>query len=433
MLTIFVLALLSSVAGCLSVQHIAFVGHWPCGDATSNARVIGRFRGNGTALNSPIASAPVDVCVEDSTNITSSPEVPVSCNGEKTLYLLDPRGFCAGVRRAIQTVEEAVRIFGPPIYVKHEIVHNEFVCNALRVGPFLQFPHLLQKKGVVFIEDIETVPEGSVLILSAHGVPPSVREQAQKRNLVEIDASCPLVNKVHVYVKKKAEEGYKIVLIGHNNHVETIGTKGEAPEVTKVVETVADVDKLDYPPNTPLFYATQTTLSVDDCQMIKDRLIERFPWIETIPSGSICYATTNRQFAVREACKFADLVLIVGSMMSSNANRLVDTAKIRNVRAYLVPNAVAITPELIGDARRIALSASASTPDDLTFEVADKLGKPPFNFTINLYNACEEKVPKWRLPRNLETFIKEHDAKVEVDANTPNREPPVTPGEGKQQ
>ncbi|ORM42222.1 4-hydroxy-3-methylbut-2-enyl diphosphate reductase [Babesia sp. Xinjiang] len=190
-----------------------------------------------------------------------------------------------------------------------------------------------------------------------------------------------------------------LIVILSYNIVETIGTLGEAPEATTVVESVDDVDRLDYPPNTKLFYTTQTTLSLDDCKQIKDRLIERFPWIETIPSGSICYATTNRQVAVQKACGFCDLVLIVGSTMSSNANRLVDTATVRKVRGKLIPDAEAVTPELLGDAQNIALSASASTPDELTSAVVEKLANPPFNFDIKIFNGGEERVPKWRLPR----------------------------------
>ncbi|KAK1444383.1 4-hydroxy-3-methylbut-2-enyl diphosphate reductase [Babesia gibsoni] len=330
-------------------------------------------------------------------------------NEEKKVYLVSPRGFCEGVDRAIRTVQEAVRVFGPPIYVKHEIVHNEFVCNRLR------------EKGVIFVEDLETVPENSVVIFSAHGVAPSVKELAKKRKFIDIDASCPLVNKVHVYVKKKAEEGYQIVLIGHKNHVETIGTSGEAPESTTIVETVEDVDKLSYAPGTPLFYATQTTLSLDDCKVIKERLLQRFPWIETIPSGSICYATTNRQTAVQKVCSIADLVLIVGSKTSSNANRLLDTATLRNIRGYLIPNADAITEELIGSARNVAVSSSASTPEDLTQGVVERLSKEPYNFSVEFFEGCEERVPKWRLPRNLEHFIKEHDGAKTISSPVENK------------
>ncbi|UVC54245.1 4-hydroxy-3-methylbut-2-enyl diphosphate reductase [Theileria orientalis] len=305
----------------------------------------------------------------------------------KKLYLVNPRGFCEGVSRAIRTVEETVRIFGPPIYVKHEIVHNEAVCNRLRA------------KGVVFIEDLNLVPENSIIIYSAHGIPPEIREIAKSRNLVEIDASCPLVNKVHVYVKNKAKEGYKIVLIGHKNHQEIIGTSGEAPEAVTVVENVSDVQSLDFPPDTKLFYVTQTTLSLDDCKHIKDALVAKYPHIETIPSGSICYATTNRQTAIHKVTKLVDMVLIVGSKLSSNAKRLVEAALNRDVKSYLVFDANDVTEELIGPARNIALSSSASTPEDLTKSVMDKLSSPPFNFVVEEFDGAVERVPNWRLPR----------------------------------
>ncbi|BAM40937.1 4-hydroxy-3-methylbut-2-enyl diphosphate reductase [Theileria orientalis strain Shintoku] len=306
---------------------------------------------------------------------------------DKKLYLVNPRGFCEGVSRAIRTVEETVRIFGPPIYVKHEIVHNEAVCNRLRA------------KGVVFIEDLNLVPENSIIIYSAHGISPEIRELAKSRNLVEIDASCPLVNKVHVYVKNKAKEGYKIVLIGHKNHQEIIGTSGEAPEAVTVVENVSDVQALDFPTDTKLFYVTQTTLSLDDCKHIKDALVAKYPHIETIPSGSICYATTNRQTAIHKVTKLVDMVLIVGSKLSSNAKRLVEAALNRDVKSYLVFDADDVTEELVGSARNIALSSSASTPEDLTQAVMDKLSSPPFNFVVEEFDGAVERVPNWRLPR----------------------------------
>ncbi|XP_955370.1 lytB protein, putative [Theileria annulata] len=287
----------------------------------------------------------------------------------------------------IGAVEEALRIFGPPIYVKHEIVHNEAVCNRLRA------------RGVIFIEDLNLVPEKSILIYSAHGVSPEVKEMARARNLVEIDASCPLVNKVHVYVKNKAKEGYKIILIGHKNHQEIIGTSGEAPEAVTVVENVADVEALDYPEGTKLYYVTQTTLSLDDCKDIKEALVKKYPQIETIPSGSICYATTNRQTAIHKVTKLVDLVLIVGSTLSSNAKRLVEAALNRNIRSYLVFDANDVTEELVGSARNIALSSSASTPEDLTSAVLEKLKSPPFNFLFEEFDGAVERVPNWRLPR----------------------------------
>ncbi|KAK2195986.1 4-hydroxy-3-methylbut-2-enyl diphosphate reductase [Babesia duncani] len=306
---------------------------------------------------------------------------------EKVLYLVEPRGFCKGVDRAIKTVEECLRVYGAPVYVKHEIVHNEAVCNRLR------------EKGAIFIEDLNLVPEGAVLVFSAHGVSPEVKNLAQSRKLLTIDATCPLVNKVHVYVSNKAKEGYKIILIGHKNHVETIGTFGEAPESCTIVETAADVETLNFDPDEKLFYVTQTTLSVDDCKDIVTALKSRFPNIESIPSGSICYATTNRQGAVSQICPSVELVLIVGSTQSSNANRLVEVALKRNTRALLISGPEMVDDKVLDGAKNIAISASASTPPDVTMSVVNKLASDPFNFKIENFTAMQERVPNWRLPR----------------------------------
>ena len=201
------------------------------------------------------------------------------------ILLSKPRGFCAGVVRAIQIVERALELYGPPIFVKHEIVHNRHVVEELR------------QKGAIFIEDLNEVPEGSRLIYSAHGVSPAVRQQALERGLIEIDATCGLVTKVHSAAKRYADKGYHILLIGHRNHVEIIGTAGEAPDVTTIIESVGDVEKLQFPQEQKLFYLTQTTLSLDDVEEIANTLKEKYPHIETLPSSSICYATTNRQMA----------------------------------------------------------------------------------------------------------------------------------------
>ena len=239
------------------------------------------------------------------------------------ILLSKPRGFCAGVVRAIDTVKEALRLWGAPIYVKHEIVHNRHVVDGLRV------------KGAIFIEDLDEVPEGARLIYSAHGVSPAVREKAKERNLIEIDATCGLVTKVHSAVKRFARMGYEIVLIGHRKHVEMIGTAGEAPEVTTIIESVKDVEKLNYPVGQKLFYTTQTTLSLDDVKEITEALIKKYPEIETLPSASICYATTNRQMALRNITEEVDLVLVIGDEQSSNSNRLREVAEKRDIPAYL--------------------------------------------------------------------------------------------------
>jgi 4-hydroxy-3-methylbut-2-enyl diphosphate reductase len=277
------------------------------------------------------------------------------------LLLSKPRGFCAGVVRAIRTVEEALKLWGAPIYVKHEIVHNQHVVDALK------------RKGAVFIEDLRDVPVGERLIYSAHGVSPAVRAQAQERQLIEIDATCGLVTKVHSAVKRYALKGYQIILIGHRNHVETIGTAGEAPEVTTIVESVADVDALEFSPSQKLFYATQTTLSLDDVKEIADRLTAKYPSIETLPSSSVCYATTNRQMALREITGAADLVLVVGDPKSSNSNRLREVAAVRGVPAYLIHDAGQIDPSWLMGVSTIGLTAGASTPEHVVQQCIDRL------------------------------------------------------------
>jgi 4-hydroxy-3-methylbut-2-enyl diphosphate reductase len=271
----------------------------------------------------------------------------------KKLLLSKPRGFCAGVERAIESVEKALKTWGPPIYVKHEIVHNRHVVNELK------------EKGAVFIENIEDVPPGAKLIYSAHGVSPAVREQAAERNLVEIDATCGLVTRVHSAVKRYASHGYKVVLIGHKNHVEIIGTAGEAPDVTTIVESVKDVESLAFLSSDKLFYITQTTLSLDDVKEITDALIAKYPEIETLPSSSICYATTNRQMALREITDQTDLVLVVGDPQSSNSNRLRELAEKRGVPSYLINDETEIDPEWLEKANIIGLTAGASTPEEI--------------------------------------------------------------------
>lgn len=269
------------------------------------------------------------------------------------LLLSKPRGFCAGVERAIETVEKALALFGAPIYVKHEIVHNKHVVDGLR------------KKGALFIEDLDEVPEGERVIYSAHGVSPAVREQAKARHLIEIDATCGLVTKVHSAVKRFAQKGYQILLIGHKKHVEIIGTAGEAPDVTTIIETVQDVESLTFPPEQKLFYATQTTLSLDDVRQISEALVKKFPHIETIPSSSVCYATTNRQLALSQITGEADLVLVVGDPSSSNSNRLREMAEHRGITAYLINGEEEIDPSWLQGVQVIGLTAGASTPEDV--------------------------------------------------------------------
>lgn len=267
------------------------------------------------------------------------------------LLLSKPRGFCAGVERAIDTVERALEIWGAPIYVKHEIVHNKYVVDGLRA------------KGAIFIEDLVDVPVGSRLIYSAHGVSPAVRDQAKERQLIEIDATCGLVTRVHSAVKRFAAQGYKIVLIGHRNHVEIIGTAGEAPDVTTIVESVEDVCHLEFDQTEKLFYITQTTLSLDDVKEITEALKKKYPKIETLPSSSICYATTNRQLALGEITDATDLVLVVGDPTSSNSNRLREVAAKRNISSYLINDEKEINAEWLQNVKVIGLTAGASTPE----------------------------------------------------------------------
>ncbi len=277
------------------------------------------------------------------------------------LLLSKPRGFCAGVDRAIETVEKALVLWGAPVYVKHEIVHNKYVVDGLR------------SKGAVFIEDLEEVPVGARVIYSAHGVSPAVREQAKKRQLIEIDATCGLVTKVHSAAKRFADKGYQIVLIGHRRHVEIIGTVGEAPNSTTVVESIEDVKNLTFAPDQKLFHLTQTTLSLDDVKEITEALRTKYPHIETLPSSSICYATTNRQIALTEITDETDLVLVVGDPTSSNSNRLCEVARKRGVKSYLINDEKEIDQTWLKDVKTIGLTAGASTPEDIVQRCIRKL------------------------------------------------------------
>lgn len=277
------------------------------------------------------------------------------------LLLSRPRGFCAGVERAIETVEKALVLWGAPIYVKHEIVHNRYVVDGLK------------EKGAIFIEDLDDVPIGARLIYSAHGVSPAVREHAKRRQLIEIDATCGLVTRVHSAVKRFSAMGHKIILIGHRNHVEIIGTAGEAPDVTTIVESLEDIKGLSFSQNEKLFYITQTTLSLDDVKEITEALIAKYPGIETLPSSSICYATTNRQMALREIIDTTGLVLVVGDPQSSNSNRLREIASTRGIPSYLINNEKEIQPEWLKEVNTIGLTAGASTPESIVQLCIQKL------------------------------------------------------------
>jgi 4-hydroxy-3-methylbut-2-en-1-yl diphosphate reductase len=277
------------------------------------------------------------------------------------LFLSKPRGFCAGVVRAIEIVEKSLERWSAPIYVKHEIVHNRHVVERLR------------KMGAVFIENLSDVPEGERLIYSAHGVSPKVREEAKKRGLIEIDATCGLVTKVHSAAKRYAVKGYHILLIGHKNHVEIIGTAGEAPEQTTIVESVQDVNALPFSLEDKLFYITQTTLSLDDVSEITEALKARYPQVETLPSASICYATTNRQMALREIAEQIDLALVVGDVTSSNSNRLCEVARKRSIPSYLINTPEEIDSKWLEGLSSIGLTAGASTPEESVQKCIDRL------------------------------------------------------------
>jgi 4-hydroxy-3-methylbut-2-en-1-yl diphosphate reductase len=276
---------------------------------------------------------------------------------EKKIFLLKPRGFCAGVVRAIDVVKIALDLYGPPVYVRKEIVHNKHVVDELRGA------------GAVFVEELDEVPEGARAIFSAHGVAPAVRGQARERRLHVIDATCPLVTKVHLEAVRFAREGYSVVLIGHKDHDEVIGTLGEVPDRSFLVETVEDVDRLALPDPTRVRYLTQTTLSLDETRDIIDRLKQRFPHLQGPPAQDICYATQNRQMAVKAISEFCDLLLVVGSQNSSNSKRLVEVAENFGVRAYLANDCTEVDPAWLEGAWSIGITAGASAPEHLVEEL----------------------------------------------------------------
>jgi 4-hydroxy-3-methylbut-2-enyl diphosphate reductase len=275
------------------------------------------------------------------------------------LLLAAPRGYCAGVDRAVQTVERALEIHGAPIYVRKEIVHNKHVVSRLR------------EQGVVFVDELDAVPEGAVCVFSAHGVAPSVRRGAEQLGLDTIDATCPLVTKVHREAVRFAEDGYTIVLVGHNGHEEVEGTMGEAPERIVLVQDEADVDTLEVENPERVAYVTQTTLAVDETSAILDRLRERFPKIVGPRTDDICYATTNRQTAVKKMASSCDLVLVIGSRNSSNSVRLVEVARDSGTDAHLIDNAGEIKEEWLEGKGVVGVSSGASAPEDLVAELIE--------------------------------------------------------------
>jgi len=277
----------------------------------------------------------------------------------KRLILAAPRGYCAGVDRAVQTVEEALEEHGAPIYVRKEIVHNKHVVEQLA------------SRGAIFVEEETEVPEGEIVVFSAHGVAPAVHERAAERKLRTIDATCPLVTKVHVEARKFAEEGFTIILVGHEGHEEVEGTMGEAPESIVLVQTVEDADTLELDDPNHVALITQTTLSVDETAEIIARLKERFPKIVTPKSEDICYATTNRQIAVKEIAGECDLVLVIGSTNSSNSNRLVEVAREYGAESYLIDNHTQVRPEWLEGVETVGITSGASAPEELVEDLVN--------------------------------------------------------------
>jgi len=282
-------------------------------------------------------------------------------NDAKTLLLLKPRGFCAGVVRAIDIVRIALETFGGPIYVRKEIVHNRYVVDELSA------------KGAIFVDSVEEVPSGERVIYSAHGVAPEVRDASKLRELRVIDATCPLVTKVHVEAVKFAREGYSLILIGHHDHDEVIGTLGEAPDVTQVVDSPEDVENLRVPDPDRVAYLTQTTLSLDETRHVIEALRKKFPNIKGPHAQDICYATENRQTAVKDVASECDLLLVVGSDNSSNSNRLVEVARNMGRESHLIENYRSIQPEWLLGVNTVALTAGASAPEILVQEAVSYL------------------------------------------------------------
>jgi 4-hydroxy-3-methylbut-2-enyl diphosphate reductase len=276
------------------------------------------------------------------------------------LLLAAPRGYCAGVDRAVQTVEHALDLYGAPVYVRKEIVHNKHVVEKLR------------ERGAVFVEELDdTVPEGAVTVFSAHGVSPAVHADAQQRGLQTIDATCPLVTKVHREAVKFASEGYTIVLIGHAGHEEVEGTMGEAPEAIVLIETEDDVDALEVSDPTKIAYISQTTLSVDETRAIINKLREKFPHITGPRTDDICYATTNRQAAVKQLAEQCDLVLVIGSTNSSNSNRLVEVAREYGADSYLIDHEAQVEEQWLEGKRTVGITSGASAPEELVQRLVD--------------------------------------------------------------
>ncbi len=326
--------------------------------------------------------------VSELTTLTGPTSTSVSA---KKIILLKPRGFCAGVVRAIDVVKIALDLYGAPIYVRKEIVHNRHVVDELR------------QAGAIFVEELSEVPEGKRVIFSAHGVSPSVRTEAIERRLQVIDATCPLVTKVHVEAVKFAKQGYTIILIGHRDHDEVIGTLGEAPKAMVLVSDVEDVDRLEVKDPERIAYLTQTTLSLDDTQQIVKRLMERFPKIAGPKNQDICYATENRQLAVKAVAPLCQALLVVGSQNSSNSRRLVEVCEKSGVPAYLLDDKGEVRPEMLEGVDTVAITAGASAPEHLVSELIAYLQENGYS-ELEEAEIKEEDV-RFTLPADLETFV----------------------------
>jgi 4-hydroxy-3-methylbut-2-en-1-yl diphosphate reductase len=283
----------------------------------------------------------------------------VVTNAPNRVLLAAPRGYCAGVDRAVVTVERALERYGPPVYVRKEIVHNKHVVQQL------------EKRGAIFVDQETEVPEGELVVFSAHGVAPSVHENAERRGLRTIDATCPLVTKVHVEARKFAAQGYTIVLIGHEGHEEVEGTTGEAPDSIVLVQTEADVDELEVEDPDRVAFITQTTLSVDETTAIIERLREKFPNITAPKTDDICYATTNRQLAVKQLARECDLVLVIGSTNSSNSNRLVEVAREHGAASHLIDNSLQVDERWLDGVETVGITSGASAPEELVEQLVE--------------------------------------------------------------
>jgi 4-hydroxy-3-methylbut-2-en-1-yl diphosphate reductase len=309
----------------------------------------------------------------------------------KRVLLAAPRGYCAGVDRAVQAVEQALELHGPPVYVRKEIVHNKHVVSQLA------------ERGAIFVDQETEVPEGELVVFSAHGVAPSVHANAASRSLRTIDATCPLVTKVHVEARKFAERGYTIVLIGHAGHEEVEGTTGEAPESIALVQTAADVDRLEVSDPDRVAYITQTTLSVDETFQIIARLRQKFPNITSPKSDDICYATTNRQIAVKQLAREADLVLVIGSTNSSNSQRLVDVTRELGTASHLIDNASQVREEWLDGVETVGITSGASAPEELVSELVSFFRERGADDVSELRTVDEDV--RFMLPKEIRTEL----------------------------